>query len=444
MLNEEDIELNELENYFNKFSKNPEEIDEYDDIYSQNTTETEASSEFNMLNVFSDKFIPEQDKFIVKPQEKVLNKYPQSKEELRKLLEMEDEDGDESEINTNMGLILESIKQDDTATGIDYTGLRNYYNKQSALVKVRTRQKMTNEILDEMSYKASSKRKKKTAKEIQEKTSLFYVKQVSKHNSILKEGISRVWREDSEYQKSILTQILSEDRAVCDWMIPLYLEYFEKTGMFYNPTSNYMIEVFGAAIQNVEYGVFTPTGVNRYERRLMMPLEFFDETICGFVGYSAVNTDKNIGKTIKYLYPDKSILKKGKVMFITREELAKSNKDGYICITDGLFDKITLQALDINAGSCCGSAITSIHKIALNQVKKKIIIPDNDPAGTSFLNKFYELYGTDCKACIQTEENDIDEYLRSGIYTEQFLDKFEQWEKSEFKANLYCSKERRR
>lgn len=246
-------------------------------------------------------------------------------------------------------------------------------------------------------------------------------------------GMQKVWEIDSDYQEDLIRLLMSEIRKIPDCILDDYVKYLRNMQAFMNANEDYMPTIFGESIRSLEYGVYDSEVSNRYEGRFIMPLRFLDNTVQGFVGWSPV--DNPLEQTIKYLYPKKEILKKANVLFCTKEIYLKALRDGYICLTDGLFDAVSLNVIGINAASFCGSAITEFHKYALSKIKHKIIVPDNDTAGTKLLDNAKFLM-SNVHAIFQTETKDIDDYLKDEERIRYLREEFDLWKSIDFIGNL--------
>lgn len=250
---------------------------------------------------------------------------------------------------------------------------------------------------------------------------------------ILQGGINKIWELDYEYQENILRDFMKDIRGIPEEYLEQYVARLKKVGAFFNPNDEYMKVVFGSEITQSRYGLYNDAEENKYCMRLMMPLRFFDNSIVGFVGYSPVENEE--GRTIKYLYPRKEILEKSRILATEVEVFKKAMKDGYICLTDGYFDAFSLNVYGINSASLCGSAITKFHKLFLSKIKTKIIIPDNDKAGTKLENNIKNLW-KNSRAIHQSETKDIDEYLGNVNNIKHICKKFEEWKDIGFIGDL--------
>lgn len=262
-------------------------------------------------------------------------------------------------------------------------------------------------------------------------TELNINEQISK--GLLQAGINKIWELDGEYQEDILSNFMKDIRNVPEDYLKDYVSRLKSIGAFFNPNDEYMEEVFGSEITQSRYGIYESDGSNKYTMRLMMPLRFFDNSVVGFVGYSPVENTE--GRTIKYLYPRKEVLEKSRILATEVDVFRRAIKDGYICLTDGYFDAFSLSVYGINAASLCGSAITKFHKIFLSKIKTKIIIPDNDKAGTK-LEKIVKTLWPNSKAIYQSCTKDIDEYLCNSAHIKHICSEFEEWKMRGFLSDL--------
>jgi len=226
-------------------------------------------------------------------------------------------------------------------------------------------------------------------------------------------GINTIWKEDYDYQYHALSAILETIRGLTGIAKDNLLNVMITDGMFYVPSDRYMIDVFGDQILDYKNGIYTNYEECKLCYRLAMPMRLFDNSIVGFIGYSNKN-DFNEGDEsfIKYLYPPKFIIKKGRYVYCTRDEFLKAVNDEYICIVDGLFDQKALVANGINALSLCGSSLTRYHRVYLNSIKHKIVIADNDEAGRQLYALIKNAY-PDTVEIKQNKTKDIDSFMHT-------------------------------
>lgn len=246
-------------------------------------------------------------------------------------------------------------------------------------------------------------------------------------------GVQELWQKDAEYQTDCLKGILTQIRHHTNEEIAdLQFQYLKSQGAFFVHNDDYMLPFFGEAIKDPQFGVYTSFGRCSLVGRLAIPIKLFDSTIAGFIGYSSKPQDyEDSAVFIKYLYPPKAVFNKGRYFYITPEEYTKAVEDNYICIVDGIFDKIILQCLGINAVSLCGSSLTQWHKYYLSFIKNKIVIADNDLAGRRLAS--YCKYSFDnCVEILQADSGDIDSLLRSDKALKNFMQCFSDMRKEDF------------
>lgn len=238
-------------------------------------------------------------------------------------------------------------------------------------------------------------------------------------------GMKSVWDTDRDYQLSCIEGIIGNVRAVEDSMIKkMHVGYLVDQGAFFVHNHDYMIKHFGESIKNIKYGLYNLDGLCSLAGRLAIPIRMFDGTVRGFIGYSSKPRDYDPEAIfIKYLYPPKTAFNKGRFFYISRDEYVRAINDGYVCIVDGIFDKIILQCMGINAVSLCGSSLTEWHQRYLSFIRNKIVIADNDIAGRKLAS--YCRYKLDnCVELQQSETGDIDSLVRSEKWVKVFRDTF--------------------
>lgn len=254
-------------------------------------------------------------------------------------------------------------------------------------------------------------------------------------STLLRKGIEKVWSEDAEYQRSALREVFSTVRHVPEDLIDIYINACEQLGIFVNFTDGYLYDVYGEDVYSSDFGLYNQTRQDKYAMRVMIPLRFLDGDICGFIGYSPFSSDD--GEVIaKYVYPNADTINKSRIMFCGPGVYAKAIQDGYICIVDGIFDAIILNALGINAAALCGSALTVYHRLFLSKIQYKIVIPDNDTAGMQVVKSLCEVFGT-VRVVYRDLFKDIDDYLKDTTRMNSFVDKFNNWKRRGFVGDLY-------
>ena len=170
-----------------------------------------------------------------------------------------------------------------------------------------------------------------------------------------------------------LTGILSEIRSVPLEVVGTIADYLREEGLFYVPDDEYMITYFGESITEYSLGIYRDNTYCKYAYRLVLPVRLLDDSVIGFIGYNNKDDDDpNNPNFVKYLYPNKYTLEKGRYIYCSRKEFELALKEDYVCIVDGLFDQKLLALLGIPAASLCGSSLTYYHKLYLKNIQQKL------------------------------------------------------------------------
>lgn len=249
----------------------------------------------------------------------------------------------------------------------------------------------------------------------------------------LRYGVASVWDTDHDVQRACLEAVVSDIRHIEDPEIQkLQADYLERLGAFYVFSGEYLIQHFGKSIMDLRQGIFSPFNTCYLHRRLAIPIRFADGTVIGFIGYSNKPKDWPADRAwIKYSYPGSQVFSKGRYFFIEPDEIKKAIQDQYVCIVDGLFDKIILQCLGINAVSLCGSSLTDWHVRYLSLIKHKIVVADNDVAGRKLFN-LCKWKMDNVVEIRQPYTGDIDDFLKSQDHLAAFLKVFSEMQDEGF------------
>lgn len=248
-------------------------------------------------------------------------------------------------------------------------------------------------------------------------------------------GIDKVWKEDEKFQTLAIKGILENIRGVTGDLQEKVFEYMKKDGMFYVPTDTYMPKFFGEGIREYSHGIYLQGEMCKLSFRLAMPIRLLDNRIIGFIGYNNKDdSDPDNPAFVKYLYPPKRLLTKGRYIYTNRDEFKKAIADGYVCIVDGLFDKCLLEVCGINAISLCGSDLTEYHKMYLKEIPHKVIIADNDSAGRKLASSIKYCWPTAIEI-LQSDTGDIDSFIRSNERMQELQEIIEQMKLEGFLCN---------
>ena len=205
--------------------------------------------------------------------------------------------------------------------------------------------------------------------------------------------------------------------------------------MFANFQDDYLYGVYGENVYSSEYGLYNSTRIDKYAMRVMIPLTYLNNEVCGFIGYApALLGEETI--TNKYIYPNSDVLPKAKIMFCPKGVYADAIRDGYVCIVDGIFDAIILNAVGIHAASLCGSSLTKYHKLFLSAIRTKIVVPDNDVAGTKVVQLLENAFDR-VRIIFREDSKDVDDFMKIPGNLEKFVKEFYEWKQSDFCGSMY-------
>lgn len=233
---------------------------------------------------------------------------------------------------------------------------------------------------------------------------------------IFTEGINKIYTEDIEFQKQLI-EAYAIEREI-DYQVLL------NRNLFYVPNDEYLIQFFGIDVAYPSEGLYEMNECKIY-KRIAIPIPGFNGEYISLCGYDNGNELSEGEGLIKYLYQPKSAIDKGKLLFIERDKYIKAYNEGYIFITDGLFDQIRLDALGYNIVSLCGSTLTPFQKLALSKIKNKVLIQDRDKAGEKLFKTLKEWDSTATRILVPQEYKDADNFLRTEdnirIFNEHYM-----------------------
>ena len=180
-------------------------------------------------------------------------------------------------------------------------------------------------------------------------------------------------------------------------------EELVKREFIYIPNDEYVLKFFGAETLQYKYGIYREATCNYYQR-LMFPIWGFNSYVAGLGGWAN-------DSQWKYIYSPDTLWDKRKYFYIHPNDMKKALEDDYIIIVDGIFDSINLNRIGLHSASLMGSNFSNWHRQYLRFFKYVIVIPDNDNAGVSLVNKIRK-YRPDSIVLWQGEFKDIDDYIK--------------------------------
>lgn len=236
---------------------------------------------------------------------------------------------------------------------------------------------------------------------------------------VMEAGFKRVYEEDFESQKNFITIIAEQTRKVSPEVL------LNADGVFI-PNNEYMLANFGMALVDNTFDCYSQFDNCYWNNNVIFPIRDILDRIVGLVGYNAFNKmESQVNKDVTinaYRTSNSRVFDKGKHLFGVKGVLRKAIEDGYIVLTDGVFDTLALNHAGINSAALLGSALTEEHIAYLRFVKTVYLAMDNDQAGLR-LSKTLGRKHNNFNAIRFNKYKDIDDVLKSK-HRELFLKKF--------------------
>lgn len=229
-------------------------------------------------------------------------------------------------------------------------------------------------------------------------------------SEVIEDGIKKIYSEDratlEHYVDTVCTQVRNMDSAI------LY-----KAEAFFVPNDQYMLEMFGPSITNPEYEVYRPDGSCIWLHNLILPVTDVIGKPVGLAGFNPVRYleahETQDWGIYYYMYSNKSVFDKSKFLYSVPGTLGSALEDGYIVITDGIFDTLSLAAAGINAAALLGSYLSETVAAILRFFDKVILAMDNDEAGLQLYDRLNKVLDN-VILLNQGWYKDADDVLKSG------------------------------
>lgn len=236
---------------------------------------------------------------------------------------------------------------------------------------------------------------------------------------VMEAGFKRVYEEDYESQKNFISIIAEQTRKVNPEVL------LNAEGIFI-PNNDYMLVNFGMLLMNKDFDCYSQYENCYWNNNVIFPIRDILDRVVGLVGYnpfnkmeSQANKDININA---YRTSSSSIFDKTKHLFGVKGVLRKAIEDGYIVLTDGVFDTLALNNAGINSAALLGSSLTEEHIAYLRMIDTVYLAVDNDQAGLR-LSKTLKRKHHNFNAIRFNKYKDIDDVLKSEN-RDKFLKKF--------------------
>ncbi|GAA0101639.1 hypothetical protein UT300012_23540 [Paraclostridium bifermentans] len=240
-----------------------------------------------------------------------------------------------------------------------------------------------------------------------------------KFHEMVEKGIERIYSEGLEAQQNYITKIAREVRHMKDPGI-----LFEAKG-FFVPNNDYMVYFFGEEILDPSYDCYNFDGNCSWYGYLVFPMYDIVGRIIGFNGFNPRAKLLSLAGEGDQFYRHSGsvLLDKTSNMFGMKGVQQKAIEDGYLIITDGLFDTLSLANESLNAESLLGSNLSKNHLAFLAFVDRIYLAMDGDSAGLKLARAL--LRGHKGVSIMKWNKyKDIDGVLKSQ-HRLQFLDAFE-------------------
>lgn len=232
-------------------------------------------------------------------------------------------------------------------------------------------------------------------------------------------GVNNIYENDYKSQEHFINVICREVRS----MRPNIL--FDLKA-FYVPNHKYMIDYFGGEIAYPTYDCYLPSGVCKWTGHLVIPIRDISGKVRGFTGYNPLVTLNKEGhdkldKLPKYKESSKVLMDKSK-FGLCPLGLDKAIKDGYVIVTDGVFDALNIADCGFNSYCILGSSLVEELLFCLSFVEHVYVAHDNDNAGLTLFNNLKRKFPS-VIPIRQRLYKDIDEFIKN--HRDSFIDQMQ-------------------
>lgn len=237
---------------------------------------------------------------------------------------------------------------------------------------------------------------------------------------MLMRGIKKIYSEDLDTQKHYIKTICGELRG-------RELDILVDMQAFYVPNNDYMIEYFGYEITHPQFDCYTNEGECIWAHHLVIPIRDVSDKVVGFTGYNPyvalakkkeqkTKEEEEISKMARYKESSTILMDKSR-FFLCPLGFKKAIEDGYIIITDGVFDTVSIANEGFNSFCILGSTISEYVKFCLSFIDVIYVAYDNDFAGVKMYNSFKSTFPKTL-AIRQNKCKDIDGFIK--MYPNEF------------------------
>ena len=249
-------------------------------------------------------------------------------------------------------------------------------------------------------------------------------------HEMVEKGLDRIYSEGWESQENFITTICRDVRHMRRPDI-----VFKARG-FFVPNNDYMVHFFGEEILDPSYDCYNFDGQCSWFGYLVFPMYDIVGRIIGFNGFNPKAKLLSLAGEGDQFYRHSGsvLLDKSTNMFGLEGVQKKAIEDGYLIVTDGLFDTLSLADENLNAQSLLGSNLSKNHLAYLTFIDRIYLAMDGDAAGLKLARAL--LKGHKGVSIMKWNKfKDIDGVLKSDFRL-QFLRAFEEHRKKPYVDDL--------
>lgn len=237
---------------------------------------------------------------------------------------------------------------------------------------------------------------------------------------LMADGIRKIYEEDYDNQVHYLKAVCGVIRGRPD------IQPLLEADAFFVPNRDYMLKYFGPSAENYEYDLYNLNGSCIWDNFIVFPVRNISGTIVGLAGFDALTKAKSLDgeenlTRPKYRYSRSDIFNRGNYVYMLDGVFEKSVKEGYMIITDGIFDMLYFHEENLNTGSLLGSSVNQVILFTLRFIDTLYVAYDNDAAGID-LYKYLKAHHPSVKFIRQNIGKDSDDSLKSE-YRELYVKK---------------------
>ena len=186
--------------------------------------------------------------------------------------------------------------------------------------------------------------------------------------------------------------------------------------------NNEFLKSYDPTVAEVSAGMYGEGGGSIWTGQLLFPVMDLLGDVRGFAAFDPfVYADVHGGGSGNYYaYSSGDLMSKKRFMLGAEGVYKRAWEQGYLCITDGIFDTVSLDARGVNAMALMGSSLTPEILFQLRFIKNVILVQDNDDAGLMLGDKLKRMHRGG-KVFRQKYDKDFDGAVRGG-YGDRVVD----------------------